>query len=99
MEDIIYEKDYRNKPEIEEENLDFLTPEGKILLYRMKGILDCFEKETEFDRTTIFKAVLAKMSSLDEKQEIMDPMNVIVYLAERMLEKALNGELELSNDE
>lgn len=99
MEDMIYEKRSRNQPDTDADNLGFLTPEGKILVYRTKGILDCFEEETEFDRTTIFKAVLNKMSSLVGELKTIDPMDMMVYLAESMLGQALNGELEISDEE
>ena len=69
-----------------------LSPENADHTQRLKEILDCFEQETEYDRTTVFKSILTAMNEADEDKRTIELM---VYLAERMLEKAFRGELEV----
>ena len=54
--------------------------------------IDCFEQETKYDRTTVFKSILAAMNEADEDKRTLELM---VHLSERMLEQAFNGELEV----
>jgi len=58
---------------------------------RLKEILDCFEEETQYDRTTIFKALLARMQDVEEGKRTLDLM---VAFAEALLERVLNKEDE-----
>jgi len=57
----------------------------------LKEILDCFEEETQYDRTTIFKALLARMQDVEEDKRTLDLM---VAFAEALLERVLNKEDE-----
>ena len=73
-------------------DMEILSPENADHTQRLKEILDCFEQETEYDRTTGFKSILTAMNEADEDKRTIE---LIVYLAERMLEKAFSGELEV----
>lgn len=73
-------------------DMEMLSPENAAHTQRLKEILDCFEQETEYDRTTVFKSILTAMNEADEDKRTIELM---VYLAERMLEKAFSGELEV----
>ena len=66
-----------------------LPPEMNEAAQRMKEILDAFEEETEYDRTTIFKALLERMSKVEKEDQTLDMM---VAFAERLLEMVLNEE-------
>lgn len=76
--------------------MEMLSPEMVESTLRLKEILDCFEEETEFDRTTIFKALLARMQKVDEEKRTLEMM---VAFAEALLEKILNGELDPDTEE
>lgn len=76
--------------------MEMLSPEMVESTLRLKEILDCFEEETEFDRTTIFKALLARMQKVDEEKRTLETM---VAFAEALLEKILNGELDPDTEE
>lgn len=71
--------------------MKMLSPEMTETTQRLKEILDCFEEETQYDRTTIFKALLARMQDVDEEKRTLDMM---VAFAEALLEKVLNAEDE-----
>lgn len=71
--------------------MKMLSPEMTETTQRLKDILDCFEEETKYDRTTIFKALLARMQDVDEEKRTLDMM---VAFAEALLEKVLNAEDE-----
>ena len=66
---------------------DGLSPEMEVFTERMNAVLDRFESETEYDRTTVFKAVLEKVSREDEDGQTIERM---VALAEALLEKVLH---------
>lgn len=66
-----------------------LSPEMSETAQRLKEILDCFEEETQYDRTTIFKALLARMKNVDEEKQSLEMM---VAFAEKSLEITLNKE-------
>ena len=63
---------------------------------RLKEILDCFEEETQYDRTTIFKALLARMQDVDEDKQSLEMM---VAFAEALLEKVLNDVIDPDTEE
>lgn len=70
-------------------NLPKLSPEQEETAQRMNEILDRFDKETDVDRTTAFKAVLDYTMKQDEELQTLE------YMAdrlERLLEQILNGE-------
>lgn len=69
--------------------LDFpqLSEEAQISTDRLSAVLDRFEEETDYDRTTVFKAVLAKVMKEDEENQTLERLAVI---AEALLEKALS---------
>ena len=71
--------------------MEMLSPEMMETTQRLKEILDCFEEETQYDRTTIFKALLARMQDVDEEKRTLDMM---VAFAEVLLERVLNKEDE-----
>lgn len=64
-----------------------LPPEMEAAAKEMADILDRFEAETKFDRTTVFKAILARMSEESEENQTLERMN---ELAAQLLETALN---------
>lgn len=71
--------------------MEMLSPEMTETTQRLKEILDCFEEETQYDRTTIFKALLARMQDVEEDKRTLDMM---VAFAEALLERVLNKEDE-----
>ncbi len=73
-----------------------LSPEMTETTQRLKEILDCFEEETQYDRTTIFKALLARMQNVDEDKQSLEMM---VAFAEALLEKILNNDADSGTEE
>ena len=71
--------------------MERLSPEMTETTQRLKEILDCFEEETQYDRTTIFKALLARMQDVDEDKQSLEMM---VAFAEALLEKVLNDVID-----
>lgn len=71
--------------------MKMLSPEMSETAQRLKEILDCFEEETQYDRTTIFKALLARMQDVDEDKQSLEMM---VAFAEKLLETVLNKETD-----
>lgn len=55
----------------------------------MNAILDRFDAETEFDRTTVFSALLDRMPN--EENQTLDRM---IELAEKLLKAALEEQTE-----
>lgn len=76
--------------------MEMLSPEMMETTQRLKEILDCFEEETQYDRTTIFKALLARMQDVDEDKQNLEMM---VAFAETLLEKILNNETDSDTEE
>ena len=76
--------------------MKMLSPEMTETTQRLKEILDCFEEETQYDRTTIFKALLARMQDVDEDKQSLEMM---VAFAEALLEKILNNETDSDTEE
>ena len=76
--------------------MKMLSPEMTETTQRLKEILDCFEEETQYDRTTIFKALLARMQDVDEDKQCLEMM---VAFAEALLEKILNSETDSATEE
>jgi len=76
--------------------MNMLSPEMTEATQRLKEILDCFEEETQFDRTTIFKALLARMQDVDKEKQSLELM---VAFAEALLEKILNSEEDTDTEE
>lgn len=76
--------------------MKMLSPEMTETTQRLKEILDCFEEETQYDRTTIFKALLARMQDVDEDKQNLEMM---VAFAEALLEKVLNDETDPDTEE
>lgn len=76
--------------------MESLSPEMMETTQRLKEILDCFEEETEYDRTTIFKALLARMQNVDEDKQSLEMM---VAFAEALLEKILNNETDSDTED
>lgn len=76
--------------------IKMLSPEMNETAQRLKEILDCFEKETQYDRTTVFKALLDRMKKVDEEKQTLEMM---VAFAERLLENVLTGENEPDTEE
>lgn len=76
--------------------MEMLSPEMMETTQRLKEILDCFEEETPYDRTTIFKALLARMQDVDEDKQNLEMM---VAFAEALLEKILNNETDSDMEE
>ena len=72
--------------------MDMLSPEQEEAAQRLKEILDRFDAETTFDRTTVFKALLARMSKVDKEHLSLDMM---VAFAEKLLEITLEKEDEV----
>ncbi len=68
-----------------------IDPDQKFWVDRLKAILDRFDEETEFDRTTVFMALLDKMAKEPENKQSLEHMTI---MAEALLEKVLNGEAE-----
>ena len=66
-----------------------LTPEGNIIAQRIKETLDRFDAETNVDRTTAFKAVLDKISKMDEESQTLEHM---AEMLESLLYMVLNEE-------
>ena len=56
---------------------------------KMNAILDRFDAETEFDRTTVFSALLDRMPN--EENQTLDRM---IELAEKLLKAALEEQTE-----
>jgi len=71
-----------------------LSPEMEEKVQRLNTILDRFDAETEYDRTTVFKALLEHMPK--EKEQTFDCM---VELAEKLLEAALNEQSGANQEE
>ena len=71
--------------------MKMLSPEMSETAQRLKEILDCFEEETQYDRTTIFKALLARIQDVDEDKQSLEMM---VAFAEKLLETVLNKETD-----
>lgn len=69
-----------------------LSPDEEELAQRMNDILDRFESETNFDRTTVFKAVLEKVTKEPEENQTFERM---LELLDALLNMVLNEE---SND-
>lgn len=69
-----------------------LSPDEEELAQRMNDILDRFESETDFDRTTVFKAVLEKVTKEPEENQTFERILALLAL---LLDKVLNEE---SND-
>lgn len=64
---------------------------------KLNAILDRFDAETEFDRTTVFTALLDRMPK--EKNQTLDGMiDCMTKLAERLLEAVLKGQAEDQTD-
>lgn len=76
--------------------MKMLSPEMTETTQRLKEILDCFEEETQYDRTTIFKALLDRMQKVDEETRTLDTM---VAFAEALLERILNNETDPDAEE
>lgn len=76
--------------------MKMLSPEMTETTQRLKEILDCFEEKTQYDRTTIFKALLARMQDVDEDKQNLETM---VAFAEALLEKILNNETDSDTEE
>lgn len=76
--------------------MNMLSLEKSETVQRLKEILDCFEEETQYDRTTIFKALLARMQDVDEDKQNLEMM---VAFAEALLEKILNNEIDSDTEE
>lgn len=76
--------------------MEMLSPEMMETTQRLKEILDCFEEETQYDRTTIFKALLARMQDVDEDKQNLEMM---VAFAEALLKKILNNEPDSDMEE
>lgn len=76
--------------------IKMLSSEMNETAQRLKEILDCFEKETQYDRTTVFKALLDRMMKVDEEKQTLEMM---VAFAERLLENVLTGENEPDTEE
>ena len=70
--------------------LNMLAPENRESAERLKDILDCFEAETGFDKASVLTAVLKAMDETSENNRSLD---LVVYLAEKVLERTLCGEL------
>lgn len=68
-----------------------LSEENQICVDRLNAILDRFEEETDFDRTTVFQAILAKVMNEDEENQTLER---IVVIAEALLEKALSEDFD-----
>lgn len=64
--------------------LPSLSPEEEELTQRMNDVLDRFEAETDFDRTTVFKAVLEKVTKEPEENQtferILELLNALLYM-------------------
>jgi len=71
-----------------------LSPEMEEKAQGLNTILDRFDAETEYDRTTVFKALLEHMPK--EKEQTFDRM---VELAEKLLEAALNEQSGANQEE
>ena len=66
-----------------------LSSEMEQQVQKLKSILDRFDAETEFDRTTIFKALLDHMPK--EKDQTLERM---IEVAEKLLQAALDKQRE-----
>lgn len=66
-----------------------LSPEMEDIVARMNALLDRFENETEFDRTTVFKALLDRMPKEDIGEQTFERM---IELGEKLLEATLEGQ-------
>ena len=73
-----------------------LSPEMDEVAQQMNDILDRFENETQYDRTTIFKALLERVAKFDEKNQTFDKM---LALAEQLLEAVLNEQADNTEEE
>lgn len=69
-----------------------LTPEGNIIAQRIKETLDRFDAETNVDRTTAFKAVLDKISKMDEESQTLEHMAAMLETLLYMVLNEENGE-------
>lgn len=69
--------------------LPSLSPEQEELAQRMSDVLDRFEAETEYDRTTVFQAVLEKVMKEPEEKQTLERMLALMYalLNRALLEK------------
>ena len=64
-----------------------LSEEDQLTADRLNAVLDRFEEETKYDRTTVFQAVLAKVMKEDEENQTLERIAVV---AEALLEMALS---------
>ena len=60
-----------------------LSEEEQYYADRLNAVLDRFEEETDYDRTTVFQAVLAKVMKEDEENQTLER---IVVIAETLAE-------------
>jgi len=68
-----------------------LSEEEQYYADRLNAVLDRFEEETDYDRTTVFQAVLAKVMKEDEENQTLER---IVVIAEALLGKALSEDFD-----
>lgn len=68
-----------------------LSEEDQAAIDRMRAILERFENETEYDRTSVFQAVLAKVMDEDKDNQTVER---VADFAEALLERTLNEETE-----
>lgn len=64
-----------------------LSPELEAMAQQMNDLLDRFEAETDFDRTTVFKALIERVAK--EPDESRKTLGHMIELGERLLEATL----------